>query len=524
VSDSLVTSSGERLRTVFRFDNVSKAYASTVAVRNLSLSLSSGAVLALMGENGAGKSTLLRILAGEEPPTQGEIQLDGQAVDFHSPADARRQGIRVVAQEPEIVKGLTVAENIWLGELPRRRRFVSRRRLRQLAIESLEESGFEGVLDVDRLGSELTPAQRQLVEIQRAIRPGLKVLALDEPTSSLTSVEVLRLFELIRRLRNEGVSVVYVSHRMDEVFQLADDIAVMRDGELQAVVDASSATEDDLIRLMVGRDLTNIYHRSPSEPGEVGLDVRDLHSVWHHGVSLNVRHGEVVGLAGLVGAGRTELAQVLFGELPFNSGSLEVDGVRLEPTGPRDAIRAGLGYTPEERRAEGIIPARSIRENISIARIDHFTTMGLVNQRRETQRTSELQQSLRIACRSIEQPVKSLSGGNQQKVVLARWLVEPPSVLILDEPTRGVDIGAKAELYSIIDELAARGVGILMISSELPELLGVADRVIVMRRGEITGELKRGEADESRILDLAMMHDEPSTRTAHGDEPDDSDR
>jgi L-arabinose transport system ATP-binding protein len=483
---------------------LSKGFAGVQALSDVSLTVHRGEILALVGENGAGKSTLLRILSGDHVPDAGTIRLGGRTVSFASPLDARRSGIRVIYQEPEIIGGVDVAENIYVGELPRRGPLVWRRRLRELVQADLERYGFRDVLPVQLMGEQLSAAQRQLVEIMRALKSDVRVLALDEPTSSLTDTEVERLFALVRQLRAQGVAIIYVSHRIKEILQLADRVAVLRDGRLVATRPVAELSEDEIVRLMVGRQLEDVFHRRRAARADVVLRVEELHSPWHRAVSLEVRAGEVVGLAGLVGAGRTELAKVIFGELPLTSGRVLVGGRAVTIRRPGDAIRLGLGFAPEDRRREALIMVRSVMENVSLAILRLLTRFHLVRPARERRIARELVDRLRVRTPSLEQEVRKLSGGNMQKVVLARWLARRPKLLILDEPTRGIDVGAKAEIYRLIDELANEGIAILLISSELPEILGLSDRILVMQGGTLTGELPGAAATEEQVLSLAM--------------------
>jgi ABC-type sugar transport system ATPase subunit len=486
-------------------NRVSKAFPNVQALVDVSMHAPAGQILAVMGENGAGKSTLLRIIAGDYRPDSGDLTLDGQLLSLSSPADARRAGIRVVSQEPEIVPGVDVAENIYLGELPRSRGVVTRARSRDRVRADLAHHGFADVLPLDLMGDELSPAQRQLVEIIRALKPGLRVLALDEPTSSLTDEESARLFDLLRDLRRQGVAIVYVSHRINEILRLADEVAVLRDGRLVALRKASELTSAGIVRLMVGRELTDLFKGGHVATERVVLRVENLTSAWHRGVSFEVRAGEVVGLAGLMGAGRTELAKTIVGALPLDGGQIWVDERPVALRSPRAAMNAGIGMTPEDRKQEGLLLGRSVIENTSLAILGRLSRLGFVQARRERALVRHYVERLAIRTPSIGQEVGRLSGGNQQKVVLARWLATAPRVLILDEPTRGIDVGAKAEIYRLIDGLAAEGLGILFISSELSEILGLSDRILVMQNGRITGELLASEATEERILELAMV-------------------
>jgi L-arabinose transport system ATP-binding protein len=486
---------------------ISKRFAGVRALNDVTLEFPSGAVTALMGENGAGKSTLIKIMSGDYLPDEGEVLFDGKPLRLHTPADARQAGIRVIPQEPEIVPHVSVAENVYIGALPRKGRALDRATLNRRVRADLERLGFERVIRPDTLGSHLTPAQRQLVEILRALTTDAKVIAFDEPTSSLSEHEVEALFTLIRRLREEGLAVVYVSHRLQEIFQLADRIAVLRDGGLVGVRDSADTDENEIVRMMVGRDLSAMFARDHSATDKVVLEVDAVTSDDVRDISFDVKAGEVVALAGLVGAGRSELAGALVGDLPIRSGEVRVDGKRVRLRQPSDAVRAGMGYAPEERKAQALLLERSVRDNTSLVVLDRLRRFRFVKRAEERRLTREYVDRLNVRTPNIEHEVRKLSGGNQQKVVLARWLARKPKVLILDEPTRGIDVGAKAEIYHLIDDLARTGVAVLVISSELPEVLGLADRIIVMQNGHITGELDRAEASEEAILGLAMAED-----------------
>ncbi|GHH80421.1 ABC transporter [Kitasatospora indigofera] len=498
-------------------ENLVKRFDAVQALAGVTLDFPAGQVTALMGENGAGKSTLLKILTGDHQPTEGRVLLHGRPLALGSPTDARRAGIRIIPQEPEIIPHVSVAENVYAGALPRRAgRQLDRAELRRRITADLERLGFAGVLDPDLLGSELTPAQRQLIEIMRALTGEAKVIAFDEPTSSLSDHEVEALFALIRRLRDEGIAVIYVSHRMKEIFRLADRIAVLRDGALAGVLDAATTNDGELVRLMVGRDLSAMFSREHVATDRLVLDVRGVTTDAVRDIDLQIRAGEVVGLAGLIGAGRSELALALAGDLPIHSGTVTLDGQRLRTGRPSEAIKAGLGLAPEERKAQALFLHRTIRDNTSTVVLERLRRLRFVRRGAERELAQHYADLLRVRTPSIEHEVRKLSGGNQQKVVLARWLARKPKVLILDEPTRGIDIGAKAEIYQIIADLAREGVAILVISSELPEVLGLADRIVVMQGGRITGELSRAHASEEAILALAMADDLSTTAPAPG--------
>jgi L-arabinose transport system ATP-binding protein len=484
--------------------DLNKSFGGVHALRGVSLDARPGEVLALMGENGAGKSTLLKILSGAYVPDDGSVSIDGKAAQFGSPHDAHLAGVRVIYQEPEIIPHVSVAENIYVGGLPGRGRFFDRRRLLAKARDDLTRFGFSQALTPTALGSQLSAAQRQLVEIVRALIAQAKVIAFDEPTSSLSDVEIDALFRLIRRLRDDGITVLYVSHRLPEVFRIANQVTVLRDGAVVGTRTVSETSADELVSMMVGRDLTGMFVRQTHPVGDVVLSVRGLCSDVVHDVSFDVRGGEVVGIAGLVGAGRSELAHAIIGSDPIRGGEIRIGGRPVRIHNPRDAIRAGIGFVPEERKAQGLLMERSVRDNVSLSILRRISVAHVVRGREERRIAGEFVRRLAVRTPSLEHIVANLSGGNQQKVVLARGLAMRPRVLILDEPTRGVDVGAKAEIYHVVNDLAGDGLAIVVISSELPEILALSDRVLVMQAGRVTGELEREDATEERILALAM--------------------
>jgi L-arabinose transport system ATP-binding protein len=499
---------------LLKIDDVSKTFGVVRALRGVTLEVRPGEVLALVGENGAGKSTLMRIVEGVFPPDLGSLEVDGRRVSFLSPADAHALGIRVIHQEPEIIPELSVAENLFLGDLPRRRGgLVDWTSLERRAQAVLQDFDMGHELPPRRICTRLGPAQRQMIEIMRAVSRGGRLIAFDEPTSSLTDEEAHRLFAIIRRLKAQGTAVVYISHRLPEVIALADHVAVLRDGGLVAQRPVPGVSEADIAQLMVGRDLGSLYSRTPGVPGRVLLEVRGLATHAVRDVTLTVRAGEVVGLGGLMGAGRSELARGIFGFDRRLAGEVLLEGRALKPNSPGDAILAGIGFAPEDRKQEALLLARSVLDNMTLCVPEKVSRFGLFDRSRALRLGAPIAERLRIRTPSLDHPVAKLSGGNQQKAVLGRWIARAPKVLILDEPTRGIDVGAKAEIYRLVDALAAAGMGILLISSEMPELIGLADRILVMSGGRIAGALDRPTSEEA-ILDLAMSDTKKSREIA----------
>jgi rhamnose transport system ATP-binding protein len=485
--------------------SITKSFAGAHALRGVSFDLEAGEIHALVGENGAGKSTLIRILSGAESPDSGRLAIRGADVGELTPAIARGLGIAAIYQQPALFPQLSVAENIALA---RERlgpwRVVDWAGRRRTALDILDRIG--AAIDPDRLVGTLTMPEQQIVEIAKALGTDARILIMDEPTASLTGREVDRLVTIAARLRAEGAGIVYISHRLDEVLALGDRISVLRDGELVATRGRADVDRRELVRLMVGRDLTTVYPRRSGKPGDVALEVRGLSSraAGLHDVSLEVRHGEILGLAGLVGSGRTELAEAIFGIRAMDEGTVLVDGAAVRITGPSDAIAHRIAYVPEDRRQHGVVLPMSVAANTSLASLPVVSRRGIVEIAAERRVAERAVGDLGVKTVSVYAPVDSLSGGNQQKVALARWLVTGPQLLILDEPTQGVDVGAKAELHAIINRLADEGAAVVMISSELPEVLALSDRVAVMRGGTIAGVLARDEATADRVMDLAL--------------------
>ncbi|MCC7445962.1 MAG: sugar ABC transporter ATP-binding protein [Anaerolineae bacterium] len=490
---------------LLKLTGISKGFPNVRALDNVTLDIYPGEVLALIGENGAGKSTLLKILSGDYQPDSGEIHYDNQRVTFNTPAEARKHNVRVIYQEPEVVTTVSVAENLFIGALPRRMgRWIDWDWLYRHADEQIASLGFQDEIAARDPADKLSAAQRQLVEILRALKAGVRVLALDEPTSSLSDKEANRLFDIVNRLRQENVAIIYVSHRLHEILMLADRVAVLRDGQLVAIRRAQETSETELMSLMVGRPLSHLFDRTSHVQPEVVLRVEGLNTETVHDVSFEVHSGEVVGFAGLVGAGRSDVAKALFGADTIHAGRIEIDGKPVSIRSPQDAMKHGIGFTPEERKTEGLFLELGVRENASISILRQISRFRFVRRAEEHRIVAQLTEQLKVRTPSLEQEIRKLSGGNQQKVVLARWLARSPKVLMLDEPTRGIDVGAKAEIYHLIDKLAAQGIGIIFISSELPEVLGISDRIIVMKGGRITGQLLASEATQQSVLSLAM--------------------
>ncbi|WP_421416683.1 L-arabinose ABC transporter ATP-binding protein AraG [Serratia plymuthica] len=488
------------------FKGIGKTFPGVKALDDISFSCQAGQIHALMGENGAGKSTLLKILSGNYAPTQGEIQLKGQPVQFTNTTDALNAGVAIIYQELHLVPEMTVAENIYLGQLPTKLGLVDRKLLRYESRLQLEHLGLD--IDPDTPLKYLSIGQWQMVEIAKALARNAKVIAFDEPTSSLSAREIEQLFRVIRELRAEGRVILYVSHRMEEIFALSDAITVFKDGRyVRTFDDMSQVNNAQLVQAMVGRDLGDVYGYQPRELGPVRLALQGLQAPGvKTPIDLSVRAGEIVGLFGLVGAGRSELMKGIFGATRVSRGQLTLDGQRLDIRSPIDAIRAGIMLCPEDRKADGIIPVHSVRDNINIsARRKSIRAGCLINNGWEVSNADHHIRALNIKTPSAGQLIMNLSGGNQQKAILGRWLSEEMKVILLDEPTRGIDVGAKHEIYHVIYQLAQQGIAVLFASSDLPEVLGLADRIIVMREGAISGELLHDDASEEKALSLAML-------------------
>jgi ribose transport system ATP-binding protein len=488
-----------------QLSHVSKSFGPVQVLKDVSLDMYQGEVLCLAGENGAGKSTLIKILTGAIPRDSGEYHIDGQDVGSPSPAQARALGVGVVYQELSLLPAVSVEENLLMGRLPNARGIVNKRELRTRATKMLERVGLNNV-DPGALISDLPVATRQMVEIAKVLGADARIVIFDEPTTALSEKDAHHLLQLIDRLKKEeGVAILYVTHRLEEIFEIGDRITVLRDGQFITTAPASQFTHDTLIRSMVGRQIEALYpKREHKQFGKTLLSVQGLRLPGSpYSINLEVHAGEIVGLGGLVGAGRTETVRAIFGADPLVAGTVLVDGKHLQPGSPEQAVRAGLGLLTEDRKELGLLASLSIRENVTIADLSAVTRLGVISKRQEASLVNNLVPRLSLKYQSIEQPISSLSGGNQQKVLLSRWLATKAKVLLLDEPTKGVDVGAKADIYTIIGDLAAQGLGIVVVSSYLPELLGICDRVIVLHDFGVTGELPIEEATEEEVLRLA---------------------
>ena len=498
--------------TLLELAGIRKSFAGVQALQGVDFDVRPGEVHALLGENGAGKSTLIKTIAGVHQPDGGELRFDGQIVRFNTPRDAQKLGINTIYQELSLYPELTVAENIFMGHAPYRRvgpfsvmdwDTMFRRAgelLAELDVYNLDVRGKVGALSI---------GNRQRVEIAKALSLNAKLLIMDEPTAALGETDTLHLFRTVRLLRDRGVGIIYISHKLSEVFELADRVTVLRDGQYIGTKEVADTDERDLISMMVGRDVATLFPKQKSDVGEVVLELRNVNRAPHtYDVSFSLRAGEIVGLAGLVGSGRSETAQAVFGTLPAQSGEILVNGQKVSIKDPAQAVAHGVAYVPEDRGTQGLIKEMTLRENTTLAVLKHVAKGGFIDTGRERRMAQDAIKQFGIRAHGPEQLVGTLSGGNQQKVVVGKWLASNPKVLIIDEPTRGVDVGAKAEIHRLIGQLAAeQGLAILMISSELPEILGMSDRVLVMREGRIVAEFARAEATPEKV-GAAMMSEQ----------------
>ena len=491
------------------FSHISKSYPGVLALDDISFKAEKGRVLALMGENGAGKSTLLKILSGDIRPNEGEVLIDGKVMDFHEPHDAIRNGVSVIYQERQLFPELSIMENIFPGQPPTKKGgFVDTRTLRENTLEVIKAFGLP--IDPNELVGRLSVAYQQMVEIMKAYQRNLDIIAFDEPTAPLTDTETSILFRIIEKLKAEGKTIIYVSHRMAEIFQVSDDIIVFKDGKLVAQMKTSETNEKELITAMVGRDIGDTYSNLSRNDtlGEVILEVKNLTTYDITDVSFSIKRGEVLGFAGLVGAGRTEVVRAIFGRDKILSGEIIFDGEKVEFKEPKDAIEKGIALCPEDRKEQGLLLHRSVRENITIPVLNKISNGPFLQKDKEADLTRAMIDKFSIKTPSINKVARELSGGNQQKVILGRWTNEQvdTSLLILDEPTKGIDVGTKAEIYQMVCDFAKTGMSVIFISSELTEVINVADRIIVMHNGHITGEVMREDATEENVLALAMLN------------------
>jgi len=490
---------------ILELKNISKSFSGVEVLHEVSFALRPGEVHALLGENGAGKSTLIKIISGFHQPNSGEILLNGASVHFSDTRESQQAGIAAIYQELSLFPDLDVAENIFVGRQPiiwggR----IDWRKLYKDAEDLMTSLGVH--LDLKQKARSLSIAQQQMVEIARAFSINARILIMDEPTSSLTLSEVADLFRLVRRLRDQGTGIIFISHRLEELFELADRVTVMRDGAYVDTRQMKDITRDDLIRMMVGRTITDLFPKQDVKPGDVVLKVDHLtREGSFRDISFELRRGEILGMAGLVGAGRTAVASAIFGVEPLTSGRIQVDGREVAITSSQKAISLGLAYVPEDRQLHGLISAMHITSNISLPMLHEYARYGWVRPDKERMSAYSAAQQMEIRAKHIWQQVRELSGGNQQKIVLAKWLSTKPRILILDEPTRGIDVGTKAAVHALMSKLASEGMSILMISSELPEILGMSDRILVMHEGVITGHFTRAEATQEKIISAATQ-------------------
>jgi rhamnose transport system ATP-binding protein len=493
-------------KTILRLEDISKRFSGVEVLHDVCFDLRPGEVHALLGENGAGKSTLVKVITGYHQPDRGEIYLDDELVAFIDTRDSRQAGIAAIYQELSLFPDLDVAENIFVGRHPLNYGLkVDWRQLYEEARELLDSLGVK--IELKQKARHLSIAQQQIVEIARAFSINARILIMDEPTSSLTLNEVAELFSLVRNLRESGTAIIFISHRLEELFEIADRVTVLRDGYYIDTCNIKETSRDDLLRKMVGRTISEQYPKIEVNPGEILLQVDHLNSEGlFTDVSFELRGGEILGMAGLVGAGRTNLAESIFGIRPAQSGTITIEGKEVTISSPHQAIDLGLAYVPEDRQQNGLIPNMQLTPNISLPKLEDFAKYRWILNKKERKFAYSAALQMEVRARSIWQLARELSGGNQQKVVLAKWLSTHPRILILDEPTRGIDVGTKAAVHKLMSDLAAEGLAILMISSELPEILGMSDRIIVMREGLVTAHFSRTEATQEKIIAAATQN------------------
>ncbi len=488
---------------VLELEHIRKEYPGVVALSDVTLQLRRGEILGLIGENGAGKSTLIKCCSGAVVPTSGKIKINGKEFDRMTPQLAAENGIAIIYQEFNNVKELSAAENMFLGRPIRKGISIDRKAMEAEAAKAFQQLHIK--INPRELVKNLSVGYQQMIEIAKAVQQNAQVLIMDEPSAPLTNNEVDAMFEVVNLLRNKGVSIIYISHRLEEIFYLSDRIEVIRDGEYVDTLITRNATEDQLIQMMVGREMTTKYpERKPCvDESKVVLELKNVYGNGDKNMSLKIHAGEVLGLGGLVGAGRTELAQVIFGAKPKESGQIFLNGKEINPKSPREAIDLGIAMLPEDRKRHGALLGVSIKNNINMPTYDRISKATVIDLKTEKQRAEKYRQEIQIKCPSVNQLVRNLSGGNQQKVILGKWLAADSQLIIFDEPTRGIDVGAKFEIYKLINELVEQGRAVLMISSEMEELIGMSDRIIVLAEREMTGELKKEQFDANTIMAMA---------------------
>lgn len=486
-------------------NNVSKSFGGVQALKNVTFKVRPGEIMALVGENGAGKSTLMKILAGAYTKDKGEILVDGKVVEVNNPQKGRRLGINIIYQELTIVPDITVAENIFLSNLPAHNGIIQWSKLNQKAEELIQSIGFN--INPKTIAGNLSVAHQQIVEICKALSHDARILILDEPTAVLAPSEVKILFKVLKNLKEKEVSIIYISHRLEEVLEIADRVTVLKDGEVTGTGIPKEMGKDNIINLMIGREITDMYPKRDAETGKEIFKIENLKTDKVENVSFTVRAGEVFGIAGLVGSGRTEIAKAIFGVDPVQTGIIYLKNQPLKNKSPKEAVSKGIGMVPENRKEEGVILDMTVRENITMTTLKSISQLGFIKNRPESSFCQQLVEKLRIKTGSIDVPVNNLSGGNQQKVALAKWFGTNLKLIILDEPTRGIDVGAKVEIYKLINELSRQGLGVIMISSEMTEIIGMCDRAAVMHRGKMAGILEKDDLNEENIMRLAAGED-----------------
>ena len=490
---------------ILEMRGITKRFPGVLALDHVDLTVYPGQVLALVGENGAGKSTLMKVLSGVHQMDEGEILMEGKPVKIENPLASQLMGISIIYQELSVLDNMNIAENIFLGREKRSGRvFVDKKSMHAEARKLLDEVGLD--MDTHTMAGELSTAQKQMIEVAKALSFNSKIIIMDEPTSSLTETETDILFGIIRKLREKGVAIVFISHKLAEIFAITDEVAILRDGVSAGRMVTEGCTENDIIKAMVGRDVDDLYAKQAAPIGDVVLEVKNLSTKgFLKDINFKLHAGEILGFAGLVGAGRSEVMRAVFGIDPKETGEVYIKGKKVDIKTPRDAMQHGMGFVPEDRKLQGLVLGMSVGKNTTLAALKSVASKaGFINHKQEKEMADKFVKALEVKTPSNDQLVKNLSGGNQQKVVIAKWLANNPDILILDEPTRGIDVGAKKEIHQLMSDLANQGVAIIMISSELPEVLGMSDRVVVMHEGRIKGELDRAEADQVSIMKMAV--------------------